>query len=278
METIKIFLKDLIEKSPSKNKIFKRNILKEYLQIFILDFIYSHEKYNHLIFYGGSCLSHCFGLPRLSEGLDFVDIKRKIDFRKLAKNLENYFEKNTDLKTKITHQKFRLYLKFPILKELGLADKNESDFLFLKIEIFKDFNFCKNYKTEIIPLFKFNKTILVKTFDLSTLMATKIRAILYRKWEKTDKKGKIIAKVKGRDYFDLMWYLEKKIIPNFTCLEEIKNRKELKGKLLEAVEKADARSIRADIECLIDDLILVRNLSKNIKNILKRQIENIIYF
>ena len=225
MELIKPFLTKLIKDSASGDKVFRRNLLKNYLQILVLDFIYSHKKYSQLIFYGGSCLSHCYGLPRLSEDLDFVDAKKKIDISKLAKDLENYFKENTDLKTRATEQKFRVYLKFPLLHELELAGKSESDILFLKVEVFKGFDFCKGYKIEIIPLFKFNKTILIKTFNLPTLMATKIRAVLHRKWEKTDKKGKTIAKVKGRDYFDLMWYLEKGIKPNLECIEEIAKNK-----------------------------------------------------
>ncbi|KKR75173.1 MAG: hypothetical protein UU18_C0012G0014 [Parcubacteria group bacterium GW2011_GWB2_40_8] len=97
-------------------------------------------------------------------------------------------------------------MKFPILNELGLGSGSESDILILKLEIFNDFIFCKKYQTQIKPLFKFNRSILVKTFDLPTLMSTKIRALLYRKWEKKNKDGEVIISVKGRDYFDLMWY------------------------------------------------------------------------
>ncbi|MEO0097844.1 MAG: nucleotidyl transferase AbiEii/AbiGii toxin family protein [candidate division WOR-3 bacterium] len=276
MEELKNFLKKLVSETSSKNRVFKRNILKEYFQILVLDFIYSSKDYSDLILYGGSCLSHCYGLPRLSEDLDFVDPKKKINLPKLKRDLENYFFKNFRLKIKTNLQKFRLYLKFPILKEIDLASKNESNFLFLKIEIFSDFDFCKKYKIEIIPLFKFNKTILVKTLDLPTLMATKIRAILHRKWEKTDKKGRTIAKVKGRDYFDLMWYLEKKVVPNFECLEEIKNIEELKEKLFEIIKKVDAKSIRVDLEPLIENKALVENLSKNLKKILENQVEKLI--
>jgi hypothetical protein len=147
----------------------------------------------------------------------------------------------------------------------------------LKIEIFKDFVFCKKYKIEIIPLFKFNKSILVKTLDLPTLMATKLRAIFFRKWEKKTKRGKILAKVKGRDYFDLMWYLEKEVKPNLNCLGdlEIKNLADLKIKLLEILDKVDPKSIRFDLESLIADSSFVKNLSKNIKGILKREIEKL---
>lgn len=273
MEEVKTVLKNLINKEIDQNRIFKRNILKEYLQILVLDFIYSHPKYSQMVFYGGSCLSHCYGLPRLSEDLDFVDLKKRVNISSLAKDLKSYFEKNTDLSPAFTIQKFRIYLKFSLLHELKLSERNETNWLFLKIEIFKEFDFCKIHKTETIPLFKFNKSILIRVFDLSTLMSTKIRAVLYRKWEKTDKKGKILAKVKGRDYFDLMWYLKEGIKPNMKCLEEISKRDELKKKLLKIVKRIDYKSIQLDLESLIADQNFVKNLSKNIKGILESEIE-----
>jgi predicted nucleotidyltransferase component of viral defense system len=275
MELIKAYLTKLIKDSASDDKIFIRNLLKNYLQILVLDFIYSDRKYSQLIFYGGSSLAHCYNMPRLSEDLDFVDLKKRIEVSRLAEDLERFFKKNTDLVVKTVVQKFRIYLKFPLLRELELAGKSESDLLFLKIEIFNKFDFCVDYKIETIPLFKFNRTVLVKTFDLPTLMATKIRAVLMRKWEKTDKSGKTLATVKGRDYYDLLWYLEKGVNPNYECIEEINNEEELKEKLSSAIKKVDARSIRIDLESLIDNPDLVRNLSNNIKEILKRMISNI---
>lgn len=269
MELIKPFLIKLLKDSASGDKVFRRNLLKNYLQILVLDFIYSHRKYSRLIFYGGSCLAHCHNLPRLSEDLDFVDLESKTEILELAEDLREYFEKNTDLEAKAVPQKFRVYLKFSVLRELGLARESESNLLFLKVEIFRGFDFCKKYKIETIPLFKFNKTILVRAFDLSTLMATKIRAILHRKWEKTDKKGRVVVKVKGRDYFDLLWYLKKGVMPNFRCIEGITSKEKLKEQLSRVIARADARSIRIDLESLIDNPGLVKNLSKNIKEILK---------
>jgi hypothetical protein len=96
-----------------------------------------------------------------------------------------------------------------------------------------------------------------------------------RKWEKTDKEGRILAKVKGRDYFDLMWYLEKKVKPNFDCFKDIRDIAELKRKLLSAVEKVDSRSIIYDLEPLIADQIFVKKLGKNLKNIIKKELENL---
>ncbi|MFA5715063.1 MAG: nucleotidyl transferase AbiEii/AbiGii toxin family protein [Candidatus Paceibacterota bacterium] len=275
METLKPILKNLISNSVSRNKVFMMNLAKEYLQIIVLDFIYANPKYSKMFFYGGSCLAQCFGLNRLSEDLDFVDSESNINIGDLSRDIEEYFLKNTDLELKTSTQKFRIYLKFPILAELGISggDPSETDFLILKVEVFSGFNFCKKYNTEIRPIFKFNKSVLIKTFDLPTLMSTKIRAILNRKWEKRDKLNNIIIKVKGRDYFDLLWYLEKGVIPNLECIENIKDVTELKNKLLETISNIDSQSIRLDLEAFIDNENFINNISANLKDILAREIK-----
>lgn len=272
METIKPVLANIVNETPSRNNLFKRNLLKEYLQIVVLDYIYSHKEYSQLLFYGGSALAQCFDLQRLSEDLDFIDEKKKISITKLAKDLEEYFSKRTDLKIKTTVQKFRIYLKFPVLRELGLSSRSETDDLFLKVEVYTGFDFCSKYSTDIRPIFKFNRSVLIKTLDVSTLMATKIRAILFRKWEKTDKQGKTLVKVKGRDYFDLLWYLQKGILPNISCIEGVKDMKELKEKLLAMVASVDSKSIQLDLEALISSPGFVENVSRNMKAILEREI------
>ncbi len=272
METIKPVLKNIINESSSMNNMFKRNLLKEYLQIVVLDFIYSHPTYSQLLFYGGSALAHCFDLQRLSEDLDFIDEEKKINVGKLAKDLENYFGKRTDLSAKTNVQKFRVYLKFPILRELGLSTREETDALFLKVEVYTEFDFCKSYKTDIRPVFKYNRSILIKTLDPATLMSTKVRAILFRKWEKTDKQGRTTAKVKGRDYFDLLWYLQKGIQPNLSCMEGFGSMKDLKEKLLAMITTIDSKSIQLDLEALIDNPNFVKNMSKNMKAVLEREI------
>lgn len=267
-------IKLLLSKEETTN-VFKRNLIKEYLQTPILSFLYSNKGYQGLIFYGGSCLRHCFDLPRLSEDLDFVNIKKKkIDLSILAKNIENFFSQKFNIKISTRVQKFRIYLKFSILHQLDLTKENETDLLIIKIEIFENSDFLKDYQTQLIPIFRFNESILVKTFDTPTLMATKLNAILNRKWEKTDKKTKKIAiRVKGRDYFDLMWYLDKKIKPNIKCIPDIKNKKELKKNLLVKIKNIDSQSIELDLKPLIKDQKFVKNLSKNIKEILKNQLK-----
>lgn len=272
MIILKTFLENLMKESGAEDKLFKRNLLKEYLQIVVLDFIYAHPKYSKLIFYGGSCLRHCFGLPRLSEDLDFVDLEKNVSISQLAKDLEDYFKNETDIAARVLVQPSRIKLSFPILRDLGLAGFSDSDLLLLKVEVFQGFDFCKNYEVSVTALFKINRSVLVKTFDLPTMMATKIGAVLNRKWEKTAKGGKVLAVVKGRDYFDLMWYLNKNIAPNLKCFMDDKDIDNLKTKLLSVIGKVDLESIRYDLEHLIEDNNFVENLSKNIKDILIREI------
>lgn len=267
-------LKQILGEKENENAtdVFKRNVVKEYFQILALSFIYSRKEYQNLIFYGGSCLKHCFGLPRLSEDLDFIDLTGKIDLSVLSDDLKIFFKKEIGTEPISKPQSFRVYLKFPILRQLGLVSTSDSDLLNIKVEVFKKFDFCGDYKIEIVPIFKDGKSILVRTLDMSSLMSTKIGAVLSRKWEKKNKEGKILAKVKGRDYFDLMWYLEKGIKPNLACIGGNFDKEKLKNKLLEIVNSVDVKSISFDLESLISDRVFIKNISKNIKDILIKQI------
>jgi predicted nucleotidyltransferase component of viral defense system len=271
---IKLTLKKVVEDNYDKPDFYIRNLLREYLQILVLRYIYSSEKYKELVFYGGTCLSHCYNLPRLSEDLDFVDLKKEVKLRNLAEDIKYFLNNITDIPVDIKIQKFRIYLKFPILKELGLSKgKEQSDYLFVKVEVFSDFDFCSGFKTEIKPIFKFNQSLFVKTFDISTLMSTKIRAVLYRTWEKTNKKGEAVVKVKGRDFFDLMWFLQNKIEPNFLCIEKINNKNDLKAELLKKIEIADEKSITLDLKNFLEDDDLDDDFGKNIKETLRNELE-----
>jgi len=273
MEIIKPFLKSIVDGAIGMSSTYKRNLLKDYIQVVILNFIYAHPKYSQLVFYGGSCLRHCFELPRLSEDLDFVDLRKDIELADLAADLAGYFKKNTDLEVKIKVQPSKVQIKLGILKELGLAGPSESDELYLKLEVFKYFDFCSGYAINTLPIFKFNRSVIIKTFDLPTMMVTKIGAVINRRWHKIAKDGELLAKVKGRDYFDLMWYLSKNIKPNLSCLMDKENAVDLKVKLLAMIARVDTKSIEYDLGPLMEDNNFVKGLAKNIKDILTREIK-----
>jgi len=112
-----------------------KNHIKEYLQLHVLDFIYNSPVGKSFLFTGGSCLRICYGLNRLSEDIDF-DLTRDIELKTVAQNLFEHFSKKLQYKglefaVKGKHKK--IYLKFPILHSLELADANDSNKLYVKI-------------------------------------------------------------------------------------------------------------------------------------------------
>ena len=114
-------LKSVITKKQGlRNRDFLRNLLKEELQVYVLNFIYSSGVYRNLIFTGGTCLRKFYGLPRISEDLDFDLESESFDFDVFQKDLEKYFYKELQYKTLSLRLKNEtLFLKFPVLKEIG---------------------------------------------------------------------------------------------------------------------------------------------------------------
>lgn len=239
-------LQELVNKYRQQNwpDFIIKNALKEFLQFPVLSFLYSREKYQNFIFMGGSALRIAYGLPRLSEDLDF-NLKPKdykaLDLNELGQELQDYFKNDLLLKISFRAQSKdapgpeRLYLKFPILQELGLASgKDESDFLYVKIEPqVEDF---KNPDYQVIPISKFSYNFLIKTYSLKFLMTGKLNAIFEREWFKGENDE---IDIKGRDYYDLYWYLEKNIEPDWQTLKDrlnIKNRNELNKALKKKID------------------------------------------
>ena len=248
-----------------------KNILKEYLQFPVLNFIYNNKKYKNLIFTGGSCLRVCFDLPRMSEDLDF-DLKKSdwanFNIKELATDVQKYFKKDFlfDVQVK-TQGNRRIYLKFPILKELGVADNSESDLLYVKIEPTKT-GFIRP-EIEIQPIFKYGYNFIVQRYNLSFLMTGKLNAIFLRKWF-SGKENEI--DIKGRDFYDLYWYLEKGVVPNYRNLKrsiEISNQKELYKELKKRIAKnITSKKLSYDLKNFFKEQSFVDDFCKNYKQII----------
>src|SRR3990167_4336413 len=86
MEEIKTVLKNLIDAAPSKNKIFKRNILKEYLQILVLDYIYLMWYLQKGVRPNIGCIEGAVNLDELKEKLS--EAVKKADARSIQTDLE----------------------------------------------------------------------------------------------------------------------------------------------------------------------------------------------
>jgi len=188
----------------------KRIILKEVLQAYVLDYLYNHTFYRRLSFYGGTCLHVVYGLNRLSEDLDF-DNQAGLELIHLAENLAQYFQKAFgygDASAKIQKGEggiLRVTLKFPVLNALGLSP-NPSEALHLKLEVSQHKQVAVIQHT---PVFVYGRSLVAAHFSLETMMAGKILACLERNFER----GRSGAQIKGRDFYDLLWFMQQRVQP-----------------------------------------------------------------
>ena len=188
----------------------KRILLKEALQSYVLDFLYNHPYYRRLNFYGGTCLHVIFNLNRLSEDLDF-DNNENLELASLENDLVDMFKNALGYEETIAKSQrsaqgiLRVTLKFPLLKDLGLsAHSNES--LHLKVEISHHEQVAEIQHT---PVFYHGRSFVPAHFSLETMMAGKMIACLERSFQR----GREGAFIKGRDFYDLLWFMQQGIRP-----------------------------------------------------------------
>ena len=244
----------------------QRNALKEELQFYVLNYIYHHKEYSKWIMYGGSALRICHKLNRMSVDLDF-EVPHSITenfLEELKKEIELYFADNYGvevdfLSVKITKGR-GLLLKFHIGKELGI--KHPSRQVHVKI----DLNHFVALKTvsERIPINHDQFSFVILTYNMSALMASKIAAIFLRG---TRGVGKAVYEEKGRDIYDLLWYMERKIVPDLDYLLakniDIKDLRALFDKITLQMNKESNENLRNDLSPLFVDQTFIKNWLEN---------------
>ncbi len=199
----------LSQKDPLLPNETRRVLLKEFLQAYTLDFLYNHPLYRKLNFYGGTCLHVIYGLNRLSEDLD-LDNSGGIELGDLENDLLAFYRSSigyagVTAKTQTGEWGVRrTTLKFPILYELGLAS-HATEALHLKVEVSQHRQISVVRRT---PVLLFGRSFVAAHFSLETMMAGKMLACLERSFQKGAG-----AAVKGRDFYDLLWFMQQKIQP-----------------------------------------------------------------
>jgi predicted nucleotidyltransferase component of viral defense system len=237
-------LKNQLQQYQDKND--KYNYLREYLQLLILKILDEKGYFRNLAFVGGTALRILYDLKRFSEDLDFCLInKTRYSFKTMIDALtQELNHANLPVTANAKDHKVVAYaaLRFDqVLFELGLSAHQDQK-LSIKIEI--DEEPAINYQTELTLI---NKEFLINInhYDLPSLYAGKLHALLYRPY------------AKGRDYYDLLWYLSRKVEPNFgllnqTILQTQKenphlNPKKLTTVLREHLNKTDFKKISKDV-------------------------------
>lgn len=236
----KFFLEDYIKRNGIPN--VPRRVLTEYLQSEILAVVFNSKFGPHLSFLGGTCLRFIHKIERFSEDLDFDLIKDGLDYELLAEFIGKKLRElgfPSDTTVKKTENIIIVNVKFSeVMKEMGLTNFDNQK---LKIKFEIDPTPYKSIYYESKQIFAYGKSFNIISNTLETLFAQKIMAIIFRPYQK------------GRDFYDLVWFLsQKNIEPNYEIFKEkgiaIKNREELIEFLKKQLEKADLKQAAKDVE------------------------------
>lgn len=236
------YIRSFFPATIAKESRFDRYMLKEYLQLLILDHLSTTPYINKVAFIGGTNLRLIQGINRFSEDLDF-DCKElsEEEFMAMTDSVVSYLRQNNiDVETrdkanpKLTA--FRRNLYFPeMLFDLGLTGHKEERLL-LKVEAQDQ---GVTYQPIVANINRMGFFFSVQVPPLDVLCAMKFAAILSRQ--------------KGRDFYDAIFLLSK-TKPNLDFLSAragISSVDELKTAITERLKDIDLNHKKRDFSHLV---------------------------
>src|SRR3989338_5407518 len=187
----------------------RKNILREYLQAHILYSIQQAGAFSHIAFQGGTALRFLYSTRRFSEDLDCaLENKEGFDFEKMKNKILKDLQ-NSGFSAVVIEKKEKIVKVLSVriselLFESGVSErKNEN--LNVSVDIDRRPPRGAHFTTTVVTR---HFTLSLRHYDMASLMARKLHAVFTRPF------------VKGRDLYDLLWYLSKpeKTIPNIPFL------------------------------------------------------------
>ncbi len=187
-------------------------VQQEVMQLITLSGLARGGFFEKAAFYGGTCLHLFYGLNRFSEDMDFSLIERDCAF-----DFESYFPAiqeefalaGKDVEIQLKYKGRPTSIESAFLKEtsevFNIGFKTQKQ---IKIKIEVDIDPPLQFKTE-------NKLLIrpasrwIRTYSLGGLYAGKLSAALFRSWK---------TRVKGRDWYDLEWYIRNRTACDLTHL------------------------------------------------------------
>ena len=175
----------------------QRSVVREYLQMRVLQSLQSAGAMIPLAFHGGTALRLLYQMPRYSEDLDFALERQKeqYDFRRYLTIIQRDLTAETyDIEIKLSERNIvhSAFIRFRgLFHRLGISP-HETEVLAIKLKI--DTNPPAHAGLDT-TLLQHHVTVNFQHHDQASLLAGKLRAILQREY------------VKGRDWYDLYWYL-----------------------------------------------------------------------
>lgn len=236
------YIRSFFSPTIAQQSRFDRYMLKEYLQLMILDHLSTTPYINKVSFIGGTNLRLIQGIDRFSEDLDFdcKDLEEE-EFIAMTDSVVSYLNQNNiNVETRdrpnpnLTAYRRNLY--FPqMLFDLGLTGHRDERLL-LKVEAQDQ---GVNYNPEIATVNRMGFFFNIQVPPLDVLCAMKFAAIL--------------ARGKGRDFYDTIFLLSK-TKPNIDFLRErssVDSIDALKSAVMDRLKDIDLNQKKRDFVHLL---------------------------
>ncbi len=182
--------------------------LEKFQNLILMGLSLRTDFFRHAAMFGGTSLRIFHDLPRFSEDLDFTVVSAALDFALLPyrESLSRFFEE-----LGIGQVKFNVKSRAGDIAAGSIVlPISRSESLRVKIDTEKT-QFALAPETETLyGSFPFQYP--VRICRLSSSFAGKMDAIIHRQWG--------AKRVKGRDWYDLLWYLRKGTELNLHWLEK----------------------------------------------------------
>lgn len=260
-------IKEWLDTYKPGNKDEATQALREIMQEIALAGLHRAGFFEKAAFYGGTALRIFYGLDRFSEDLDFslLEVNPHFSLNKYLDAVIAEFESlgmqvsvREKQKTNLTNIESAFLKSETIWKELILEDiipqsgLNQKANILIKLEV--DTEPPLGFETEERLLLK-PFSFYVKCFTISDLFAGKMHALLFRKWG---------TNVKGRDWYDMEWYIKKGIPLNLNHFmlraqdsgdwkKETITEEEFRELLSARIDTVDMDRVKADIRRFIPD-------------------------
>ena len=202
----------MVESYAPKSALERQAVQQEVMQLIALSGLARGGFFEKAAFYGGTCLHLFYGMERFSEDMDFslLSPDPKFDFESYFPAIREEFAiAGKEVEMQLKHKGKPSSIESAFLKEssevfrIGFTTQKQ-----IKVKIEVDIDPPPDFSTEM-KLMTRPVSRWIRAYSIGDLYAGKVSAALFRAWR---------SRVKGRDWYDLEWYVRNGFVCNLKHL------------------------------------------------------------
>lgn len=202
----------MVESYAPKSALDRQAVQQEVMQLIALSGLARGGFFEKAAFYGGTCLHLFYGMERFSEDMYFslLSPDPKFDFESYFPAIREEFAlAGKEVEIQLKHKGKPSSVESAFLKEssevfkIGFTTQKQ-----IKVKIEVDIDPPPDFSTEM-KLVTRPVSRWIRAYSVGDLYAGKVSAALFRAWR---------SRVKGRDWYDLEWYVRNGFVCNLKHL------------------------------------------------------------